>query len=234
MRLDQFVAQACDVSRKQAKALIKAGRITVAGERSQAQQRVGVAVVLFDGQPITVPGERYYMLHKPCGYVSATEDGAHATALSLLPRQLRQGLHIAGRLDKDTTGLLLLTTDGHWSRRVTAPRYQVEKTYVATLASPLANTAITQLEEGVMLHGESKPTLPAKLEKLTDTKIKLTIVEGRYHQVKRMLAAVNNRVLALHRERVGTLIIDSTLAEGEYRALTETEIASFNELKGQP
>lgn len=228
MRLDQFVAQACGISRKQAKALIKTGRISVAGAASPAaQQRVGTAAVQLDGQPISVPGERYYMLHKPCGYVSATEDGEHATALSLLPSHLRQGLHIAGRLDKDTTGLLLLTTDGQWSRWVTAPRYHVEKTYVATLAAPLASNAANQLTQGVLLHGESKPTLPAKLERVTDTKIKLTIVEGRYHQVKRMFAAVNNRVVALHRERVGALTIDGALAEGEFRELTEAEIASF-------
>lgn len=230
MRLDQLVAQACGISRKQAKAIIKAGRITVAGKPcTKAQQRTGAATVLIDGEPIAAPGERYYMLHKPSGYVSATEDGMHATALSLLPAALREGLHIAGRLDKDTTGLLLLTTDGQWSRFVTAPRYQVAKTYVVTLAAPLNPQAIAQLEQGILLHGENRPTLPATATPLAPNKIKLTITEGRYHQVKRMLAAVGNRVIGLHREQIGALQLDDALPLGEYRALTEEEVAWFSQ-----
>lgn len=228
MRLDQYVSQACGLSRKQAKTLIKTGRITMAGEACrQAQQRTGTAEVLLDGTPLTLPGERYYMLHKPSGYVSATEDDRHATALSLLPAHLREGLHIAGRLDKDTTGLLLLTTDGQWSRRVTAPRYEVPKTYVATLAEPISAAAIKQLEQGVMLRNEDKPTLPAQVDVLANKHIKLTLIEGRYHQVKRMLAAVGNRVVTLHRRAIGTLVLTPDLAEGEYRELTDEEISAF-------
>src|SRR5699024_4080621 len=228
MRLDQYVSQACGLSRKQAKALIKTGRITMAGEACrQAQQRTGTAEVLLDGTPLTLPGERYYMLHKPSGYVSATEDDRHATALSLLPAHLREGLHIAGRLDKDTTGLLLLATDGQWSRRVTAPRYAVPKTYLVHLAEAITSTAIQQLETGLLLRGETQPTAPAQVELVNQHCIRLTIIEGRYHQVKRMLAAVGNRVEALHREKIGQILLPKRLLAGKYCELSPSDVSFF-------
>lgn len=227
MRLDQFIAQSADVSRKDAKKLIRQGRILLAGEPAKnANERTQGRQVLLDNAPLALPGHRYYMLNKPAGYVSATEDSDHPTALTLLPSALRAGLHIAGRLDKDTTGLLLLTTNGQWSRWVTAPRYQVPKTYAVHLASPISQTAIEQLETGVLLRGETKATAPAQVIIVKPQLIHLTITEGRYHQVKRMLAAVNNRVETLHRKSIGTIQLEEDLDSGIFRELRAEEVAS--------
>lgn len=227
MRLDQFIAQSADISRKDAKKLIRQGRILLAGEPAKnANERTQGRQVLLDNAPLTLPGHRYYMLNKPTGYVSATEDSDHPTALALLPSALRAGLHIAGRLDKDTTGLLLLTTDGQWSRWVTAPRYQIPKTYIVHLASPISQAAIKQLEAGVLLRGETKATAPAQVELINPQLMQLTITEGRYHQVKRMLAAVNNRVETLHRQSIGSIELNGELESGHFRELKAEEIAS--------
>lgn len=227
MRLDQFIAQSANVSRKDAKKLIRQGRILLAGEPAKnANERTQGRQVLLDNEPLALPHHRYYMLNKPAGYVSATEDTDHPTALALLPSTLRTGLHIAGRLDKDTTGLLLLTTDGQWSRWITAPRYQVPKTYIVHLASPINQAAIEQLKAGVLLRGETKTTAPAQVTVVNSQLIHLTITEGRYHQVKRMLAAVNNRVETLHRKSIGTIQLNDALDSGYFRELSAEEVAS--------
>ncbi|HSO99859.1 MAG TPA: pseudouridine synthase [Thioalkalivibrio sp.] len=167
------------------------------------------------------------MLHKPAGVISATTDSQRPTALDLLPSGMRQGLQIAGRLDADTTGLLLLTTDGQWSHRVTSPRLDCPKTYRVSLSDPISADAVLELEQGVLLRGESTPTRPAGVQKLDDQTIDLTISEGRYHQVKRMLAAVGNHVTGLHRWRIGKVVLGPELAAGEYRELTPKEVASL-------
>ena len=136
-------------------------------------------------------------------------------------------LHCAGRLDLDTTGLLLVTDDGQWSHRITSPRHECAKTYRAWLADPVEPAVIEQFASGVQLRGERQLTRPAELELVTPTEALLTIHEGKYHQVKRMFAAVGNKVIRLHRERVGSLALGSDLAPGQYRALTPDEIAAF-------
>lgn len=135
-------------------------------------------------------------------------------------------LHAAGRLDIDTTGLVLMTDDGQWSHRITSPRHHCEKTYLVTLESPVSDDTAEQFTKGVQLHNEKDLTKPALLDVLTPTEVRLTISEGRYHQVKRMFAAVGNRVVGLHRERIGEIALDPELEPGEYRPLTEEEIAS--------
>ena len=229
MRLDFFLANSANVSRKEARRIIMAGRVTLEGEvcKKAATPATAQSQVCLDGQSLTLQGERYLMLHKPVDYVSATTDSEHPTVLDLLPPDLRRNLHIAGRLDLDTTGLLLLTTDGQWSHRVTSPRSHCAKTYRMTLAEPLTQDMLRQLAEGVQLKGEEKTTAPAEVEALGERSLRLTITEGRYHQVKRMLAAVGNHVLSLHRERIGTISLDPALAPGAYRALTEDEVAGF-------
>ena len=137
-------------------------------------------------------------------------------------------LHAAGRLDIDTTGLVLMTDDGQWSHRITSPRHHCEKTYLVTLESPVADDTAEQFARGVQLHNEKDLTKPAVLEVITPTQVRLTISEGRYHQVKRMFAAVGNHVVELHRERIGAIKLDDDLEPGEYRPLTEDEIASVN------
>jgi 16S rRNA pseudouridine516 synthase len=230
VRLDQFIANSTDLSRKDAKRAIGRKRVSLDGELATSPnvKISDTSRVTLDGKPLSLPSELYLMLHKPSGYVSATRDSEHPTVLDLLPEELarRAGLHIAGRLDRDTTGLLLLTTDGQWSHRITSPRHDCRKVYRVSLDQPLEAEAQQQLEKGLMLDGEDKATLPARVNRLEARLIELTIGEGRYHQVKRMMAAVGNHVARLHRQQVGAIILDPALEPGQFRALTREEIDS--------
>lgn len=228
MRLDQYIANSTTLTRKDARQAIKAGRVYMdeAPCKSASAKIDTSASITLDGQPVALPGEQYLMLNKPGGVISATRDSDHPTALDLLPPELTPGLHIAGRLDADTTGLLLLTTDGHWSHRITAPRVRCPKTYRVSLHSPLSEQAICDLEQGLLLRNDPVPTMPAQVQQITAYEIELTISEGRYHQVKRMLAATGNHVESLHRIRIGDIVLDSELEPGHYRALTADEIDS--------
>ncbi|MBU2873241.1 16S rRNA pseudouridine(516) synthase RsuA [Marinobacter salexigens] len=229
MRLDQFISTSSPLSRKEARRAIHAGRVEVNTEvwKDTGKHVPADADISLDGAQLTIQGERYLMLNKPAGVVSATRDSDHPTALDLLPAELTRDLHIAGRLDADTTGLLLLTTDGKWSHRVTSPKVDCPKTYRVTLTTPISESAIEELEKGIVLHNEAMPTKPAQVNVVEPQLIELTISEGRYHQVKRMLAAVGNHVEALHRQSIGAVSLDPALRPGEYRELTEQEIASI-------
>ncbi|OEY65768.1 pseudouridine synthase [Marinobacter sp. X15-166B] len=229
MRLDYFVANASPLSRKEARVAIRSKRVRIGDQvcRKAATHLAPTDQVSLDGELLTLPEERYIMLHKPAGVVSATTDPQHVTALSLLPAQWRSKLHLVGRLDLDTTGLLLLTTDGHWSHRITSPRRACPKTYRVGLAAPLEESAARHLTQGVLLKGDPRPTQPAQLTPVSATVIDLTITEGRYHQVKRMLAAVGNHVVSLHRRRIGDIWLDPSLAPGEFRDLSPDEVSSF-------
>jgi 16S rRNA pseudouridine516 synthase len=228
VRLDRFVSQAVGISRSQARALIQRGRVRVCGEivRDAARQLADSDRVERDGRVLELPGPLYLMLHKPAGLLSATRDNRQATVLSLLPPDIAARVHLVGRLDKDTSGLLLLTDDGAWSHRVSSPRHHCAKTYLAELAEPLAGGAEARLAQGLMLRNETTPTRPARLQRLDGNRVRITIAEGRYHQVRRMFAALGNRVLSLHRERVGGLALDPELGPGEWRALGPEERAS--------
>lgn len=230
MRLDRFIATSSALSRKEAKRAIAAGQVQINGDvwKNPASAVPATAEVVLQGEVVALPGESYLMLNKPPGYVSATRDSDQPTVLDLLPADLARNLHIAGRLDADTTGLVLLTSDGQWSHRVTSPRSGCLKTYRVGLAQPITPEVKAALEQGVHLHNEVKMTLPARVNILTPHSIELALSEGRYHQVKRMLAAVGNHVTALHRSRIGSIMLDSTLAAGQFRHLTRSEIASFN------
>ena len=229
MRLDYFIANASDLSRKEAKRAVSKGQVELNGGpcRQASTQVTAGDDIRLDGTGLSLPGERYLMLHKPQGVISATTDSQQPTALDLLPAGLREGLHIAGRLDRDTTGLLLLTTDGQWSHRITSPRAGCDKTYRVGLSEPITREAIAQLERGVLLKDESAPTRPAGVKSVDDQTVELTISEGRYHQIKRMMAAVGNHVDSLHRLRVGAILLDGSLAPGDFRALTSDEISSI-------
>lgn len=230
MRLDQFLANGTSLSRKEAKKAITSGRVQVdkAICKQANLQLAPTQSVHFDGQPVALPGELYLMMHKPAGILSATTDSSQPTAVDLLPAELAGRVHIAGRLDKDTTGLLLLTSDGQWSHSVTSPRRQCRKCYRVTLAEAISEGAIEALETGVSLHGEDMPTRPADVRVMGEREIALTISEGRYHQVKRMLAAVGNHVVALHRHSIGGIELDSNLAPGGFRPLTPEERLSVS------
>jgi 16S rRNA pseudouridine516 synthase len=140
-------------------------------------------------------------------------------------------LHIAGRLDMDATGLVLLADDGEWSHRVMSPRHNFPKTYRVTLAEPLSEENAAVLRQGAQLRNEPCRCQPAQIERISDTEVRITVTEGKYHQVKRMFAAVGNNVAALHRERIGAVVLDPVLAPGESRPLTETEITSFGSVR---
>lgn len=230
MRLDYFVAHSAGLTRKQAKQLISRGAVTVDGlPRPRPGDIISGHTVRLDGELLQLPGARYLMLHKPAGVVCSTDDPRHRTVLTLLPAAEQQHLRVVGRLDIDTTGLLLLTTDGPWLHRITSPRSHCPKRYRATLADPLSDAALQQLRDGVILRDDPAPTRPALAERLGPNELSLTITEGRYHQVKRMVAATGNRVIALHREAIGTVSLDPSLAEGEFRALSAQEVAALRQ-----
>lgn len=226
MRLDQFVSQALQISRNEAQKLIRAGFISVNQTVvTKAPTNITTdANVTYDDEPLSLPGLLYLILHKPLGVISATEDPSQRTVLDLIKHPHARLLHPVGRLDKDTTGLLLLTNDGQWSHRITTPRQHVPKVYLAQLAEPLSQLAAQQLLQGVLLHGETQVVAATKLEILPKQQVRLTIHEGKYHQVKRMLAAVGNRVITLHREQIGGLQLDPRLQAGDWRLLASTEI----------
>ncbi|RDE19717.1 pseudouridine synthase [Motiliproteus coralliicola] len=239
MRLDKFVSQASGLSRKQVQKLIRKGEVSVDGEccRDGATKVMPQQSVCLDDEPLQLRGPIYLMLNKPLGVVCSTEDFDHETVLDLLPYDLQEGVHPAGRLDIDTSGLVLLTDDGQWSHRVTSPKGRAPKSgaakkgvfkrYRVELAEPLCDKAEQRLDEGLMLRGETKPTLPAKLQRLSPTEVLIEIQEGRYHQVKRMFAVLGNRVVGLHREAIGALALDPELEPGQYRALETHEIDLF-------
>jgi 16S rRNA pseudouridine516 synthase len=180
-----------------------------------------------DGELLQIIGLRYFVMHKPAGYVCSTDDPDHNTIFALMDEPMQSRLHTVGRLDLDTTGLLLITDDGQWSHQISSPKHECAKTYRAWLADPVDASAIALFEEGVMLNGEKHPTKPAQLEIVTPEECLLTIHEGRYHQVKRMFAAIGNKVIKLHREQIGSFKLGDDLAEGEYRELTAAEAAAF-------
>jgi 16S rRNA pseudouridine516 synthase len=224
--LDRYLSQATGLSRSMAQRAVRRGAVTVAGVviRDPATAVAAGAAVTLDGVSLALPGKRYFMLHKPPGVVCDRGDAHHRSVFELLHEPGRDRLHVAGRLDQDVTGLVLITDDGAWSHRITAPRRKQPKTYLVTLAAPLDEPAAAALRGGVSLRGESRPTRPAAVQPLADRRARLTIREGRYHQVKRMFAAVGNRVVALHREGIGALALDPALPPGAYRHLSPAEL----------
>ena len=227
MRLDKFICDCTGLTRSQAGKLIRQKLVTLNGElvKQAALQVNDSDVVCLDGEQLQLIGLRYFMLHKPDGYICSTEDPDHPTVFTLMNEALIERLHTVGRLDLDTTGLVLITDDGQWSHRISSPKHHVAKTYRVWTADPIPTAAIAQFAEGVMLRNEKNATLPAELEIVSDTEALLTIHEGRYHQVKRMFAAIGNKVEKLHREKIGSLQLPDDLAEGEYRQLTAPQLA---------
>ena len=232
-RLDKIVAAQCGLTRSQARERIWKGAVAVNGEKTTAIDRKvdpeKDELTMF-GEPLTVREHLYIMMNKPAGCVSASRDRDEKTVLELLPEEYRRrDMAPAGRLDKDTTGFLLITNDGQLGHRLLSPKHHVPKTYLAEIAQPLTDQDIALLERGVDI-GDETPTLPASVEipdGETPTNVLLTITEGRYHQVKRMFEAVGKPVISLHRQSFGALTLDPSLAPGEYRELTEEELESW-------
>ena len=227
MRLDKYISSTTDYSRSEARRLIKSGDVSVNDSiANNAATHIDkeVDAVYIYGEQLDKPEHRYFMLNKPLDTVCANTDNQHPTVIDLIEEPNIHLLQIAGRLDIDTTGLVLLTDNGQWNHRITSPARQCYKTYHVTLASPISEADIRQLEQGVQLHGEAQLTKPAQVVQTGDTTIELRICEGKYHQVKRMMAAINNHVTNLHRQMIGHIILDPDLAPGEYRRLTPDEI----------
>lgn len=229
MRLDKYICQATTLTRSQAKKAISQGRITsnAISIRSSSYKVSENETLCLDGKAITLRGVRYIMLNKPKDFICSTVDEQLPSILNLINVEKREQLFIAGRLDADTTGLSLITDDGQWSHQITSPRKKCAKRYRVTLAEPLPDNAVELFKEGIQLKSENQPCLPATLVLLSETEVLLTISEGKYHQVKRMFAAIGNHVSALHREQIGQVELDTTLELGEWRYLTEAEVNSI-------
>ncbi|MCI6733000.1 MAG: rRNA pseudouridine synthase [Lachnospiraceae bacterium] len=227
VRLDKFLADAKLGTRSEVRQLLKKGLITLNGEIVKKPDiKVDPASdrVLFDGKEIFSEKDVYFMLNKPAGVVSATEDRREKTVLDLFSSEdRRRDLFPVGRLDKDTVGLLLITNDGALSHRLLSPRRHVDKTYLVHLDRPIPADAEKRMEAGLDI-GDEKPTLPAYLEVLSETTARITIQEGRFHQIKRMFHAVGCEVIYLKRLSMGSLALDPALEEGCYRRLTPEEI----------
>lgn len=231
MRLDKFLAEQSGLTRSRVTKILRDGLVEVnqAVVKSGATKISAADQIVFDGEELHwLENGQYIMLYKPQGYICSHDDGEYPTIYQFFDYPLKNKLHSVGRLDVDTTGLVLLTDDGQWSHRITSPKFQCEKTYLVTLADPIENHYQSAVEQGILLRGEKQPTKPAQLEMVDDYNLNLTISEGRYHQVKRMFAALGNKVVALHRWRIGEVILNDELQEGEYRTLHQAEIDSFN------
>lgn len=227
MRVDRFLSNLPRFNRQQVRLLLVERRVRIDGQtvsdpHAQVREFSRVEVddeVLQAGRPT-----RYFMLHKPPGCVSATRDPQHPTVLDWLDEPDKDDLHIAGRLDFNTTGLMLITNDGAWSRRLTQPQTKLPKVYYVETEQIITTEYADTFARGLYFAFEDLTTQPAELTLLGPRSARLSIVEGRYHQVKRMFGHFNNKVLRLHRERMGPLILDAHLEPGRYRALSLEEV----------
>ncbi len=234
IRLDKYLGEMGIGTRSQIKEMAKKGRITVDGvpEKKTDRKVNDTHSIAVDGIPVSYVDFEYYMLYKPQGVVSATEDRLHETVIDLIEDRKRNDLFPVGRLDIDTEGLLLITNDGGLAHNLLSPKKHVNKVYYAEIEGKLPEDLVLQMEQGlVLLSGE--PTLPADLEILENgngekpSRVQLTIREGKYHQVKRMFETVDCNVVYLRRLSMGPLVLDPELKPGEYRPLTDEELAAL-------
>ncbi len=231
MKLDRFLAKHDAMGGKNARRLLMEKRVSVDGNLvTDGTREVNRFSRIELDTRVIQESERaiYLMLHKPMGYLSATMDDTHPTILDLIDDPDRSTLHIAGRLDRNTSGLVLLTNDGRWSKRLMTPDKKVPKVYLVETSEPIALEAVAAFAEGFYFHTEDLTTLPARLIILDKHHARLTLYEGRYHQVKRMFHRVNNRVISLHRESIGSIKLPSNLAVGQWRPLTAEELQTFH------
>ncbi|WP_460321069.1 pseudouridine synthase [Pseudomonas ogarae] len=227
MRVDRFLSNLPRFNRQQVRLLLVERRVRIDGQTvsdPHAQVREFSRVEVDDEVLQTGRPTRYFMLHKPPGCVSATRDPQHPTVLDWLDEPDKDDLHIAGRLDFNTTGLVLITNDGSWSRRLTQPQTKLPKVYYVETEQIITAEYADTFARGLYFAFEDLTTQPAELTLLGPRSARLSIVEGRYHQVKRMFGHFNNKVLRLHRERMGPLTLDAHLEPGQYRALSPEEV----------
>lgn len=235
IRLDKYLADMGVGTRQEVKKYMKQGRVSVDGEmikKPETKVDIEKSKVCFDGREVVYAEYEYYMLNKPAGVISATEDFHCETVIDLIESKKRKDLFPVGRLDKDTEGLLLITNDGALAHRLLSPKKHVDKCYYAKVQGIVTEDDVIAFSKGVNIgtSEEEEWTMPGKLiiEKSDDiSEIRLTIQEGKFHQVKRMFQAVGKEVIYLKRERMGTLRLDESLETGEYRQLTDEELKNL-------
>lgn len=226
MRLDRYLTLNSPYGRKEVRRLLGAGKVSVDGQTQRdclheihPFSRVELeGVVLQSRKPV------YLALNKPAGYLSATKDDQHPTVMELIPEKYHDGLHIAGRLDRASTGLLLLTNDSKWSWAITSPENKVTKTYLVGLKHPVSESTKEVFANGIYFAYEDLTTQPTDLDIIDSKLVRIYLKEGRYHQIKRMFHAVGNKVISLHRESIGSIQLQDIDA-GSFRYLTDAEIA---------
>lgn len=233
MRLDKFVCKSTELTKSEATACIHRGEVRVNDEVviHESTQVHENNIVLLNGRRLTTRDFRYLLMHKPAGTVCSNIDEVYPSVFNQLDIDRVSELHIAGRLDADTTGLLLITDDGRWTYDITVPSQQCAKVYRACLSQAVSPETAKDMTEafkkGLQLQGEAQLTLPATLQIISPKEVLLTITEGKFHQVKRMFAAVGNRVVSLHREQMGDICLDVPV--GQWRYLSGEEVQSFRE-----
>lgn len=232
IRLDKYLADMGCGTRQEVKKLIRSGQVSVDGtvvKKPETKVEQTVQEVCLNGEKVGYESFEYYMLNKPAGVISATEDRSCQTVVDLIKEKKRKDLFPVGRLDKDTEGLLLITNDGELAHRLLSPKKHVDKCYFARVSGKVTEDDVRSFENGVNIGSLEQPeiTMPGKLEIITSdeiSQIRLTIQEGKFHQVKRMFQAVGKEVIYLKRLRMGTLVLDENLSIGEYRPLTKEEL----------
>lgn len=232
IRLDKYLADMGCGTRQEVKKFIRSGQVSVDGivvKKPETKVEQTVQEVFLNGEKVGYESFEYYMLNKPAGVISATEDQSCQTVVDLIKDKKRKDLFPVGRLDKDTEGLLLITNDGALAHRLLSPKKHVDKCYFARICGKVTEEDVRSFEKGVNIGSQEQPeiTMPGKLEIIASddiSKIRLTIQEGKFHQVKRMFQAVGKEVIYLKRLRMGTLILDENLGIGEYRPLTKEEL----------
>lgn len=231
MRLDRLLCELNIGSRSEVKKLIQSGKISVNGipcRKNDEKVDENTAVITYLEKEYRYKKYSFYMLNKPSGYVTANHDDKDPTIMDLLPGEIRETHFSIGRLDKDTTGLIIVCNDGDLAHRLLSPKKHVDKTYLVTIEKPLKDSDIYALENGVDI-GEKNLTEKSKVEVTDEHNIYLTIHEGKFHQIKRMLKAVDNNVLALKRISMGGVSLDENLESGRFRELTDQEINTLYE-----
>jgi 16S rRNA pseudouridine516 synthase len=221
-RVDKFISQELGYKKRQVQLLLARGLVILDDVICyNGEQLIGqFSKVAVEGKILRHQMPIYLMLHKPAGIVSATVDDKHITVLDILPSQYR-GLHIAGRLDLESTGLLLLTNDGQWSRKITQPHTKQSKHYTVTVANPITQDQVDGFARGIYFAFEDLTTVPAQLNTTTDTTAQVILQEGRYHQIKRMFGHYRNPVLSIHRTQIGHIKLPADLAPGGYRMVSD-------------
>jgi 16S rRNA pseudouridine516 synthase len=228
-RLDRFISQNSDYTMADTRLLLAQRRIRLDGVVADSVQQAVTKFTRVELDGVCLQSEQpvYLALHKPGGVVSATKDNKHPTVLDLIDHPMKNELHIAGRLDFNTTGLVLLTNDGAWSSRISSPETKLPKTYEVTVSLPLSEEYVAAFQAGIYFAYEDITTLPARLEILSAHRARLSLVEGKYHQVKRMFGSFRNKVLALHRVSVGPVSLGD-LEPGAARPVAAGELAEIS------